>query len=241
MCGLAPSRILGAIRYVAGGWETATIRCLPTGTFQVRDGHLAARAGARDGVVADRGRPARLRPVRDRGAARRHEHLAARPRHVRQPQPPGRRRRALSARARRSSRRRGSSWRTSSRSPPTTSTTTAGTFSVKGSPDKSMTIKEAAWAAFAAHNLPGRDGAGPGGDGDVRPAELLLAGRRARRGRRGRHGDRRRAARPLRRGRRRRHGRQPADRRRAGARRHHAGDRARPSTRRPSTTRTATC
>jgi carbon-monoxide dehydrogenase large subunit len=35
MCGLAPSRILGAIRYGAGGWDAATIRCLPTGTVQV--------------------------------------------------------------------------------------------------------------------------------------------------------------------------------------------------------------
>ena len=26
MCGLAPSRILGAIRYVAGGWDATTIR-----------------------------------------------------------------------------------------------------------------------------------------------------------------------------------------------------------------------
>ena len=34
MCGLAPSRILGAVRYVAGGWESATIRCMPTGTIQ---------------------------------------------------------------------------------------------------------------------------------------------------------------------------------------------------------------
>jgi aerobic carbon-monoxide dehydrogenase large subunit len=38
MCGLAPSAILGAIRYSAGGWETATIRCLPTGTMQVLTG-----------------------------------------------------------------------------------------------------------------------------------------------------------------------------------------------------------
>jgi carbon-monoxide dehydrogenase large subunit len=38
MCGLAPSRILGAIRYVAGGWDSATIRCLPTGTVQVLTG-----------------------------------------------------------------------------------------------------------------------------------------------------------------------------------------------------------
>jgi carbon-monoxide dehydrogenase large subunit len=35
MCGLAPSRILAALRYGAGGWDTATIRCLPTGTVQV--------------------------------------------------------------------------------------------------------------------------------------------------------------------------------------------------------------
>ncbi len=35
MCGLAPSRILGAIRYGAGGWDAATVRCLPTGTVQV--------------------------------------------------------------------------------------------------------------------------------------------------------------------------------------------------------------
>jgi carbon-monoxide dehydrogenase large subunit len=38
MCGLAPSAILGAIRYGAGGWEAATIRCLPAGTVQVLTG-----------------------------------------------------------------------------------------------------------------------------------------------------------------------------------------------------------
>ena len=38
MCGLAPSKILGAIRYSAGGWDTATIRCIPTGTVQVLTG-----------------------------------------------------------------------------------------------------------------------------------------------------------------------------------------------------------
>ena len=37
---------------------------------------------------------------------------------------------------------------------------TNGTFSVKGSPDRAMTIKEAAFAAHAAHNLP--DGMEPG-------------------------------------------------------------------------------
>jgi carbon-monoxide dehydrogenase large subunit len=35
MCGLAPSRILHSLKYVAGGWDAATIRCLPTGSAQV--------------------------------------------------------------------------------------------------------------------------------------------------------------------------------------------------------------
>jgi carbon-monoxide dehydrogenase large subunit len=35
MCGLAPSRILGAIRYGAGGWDAANVRFLPTGTVQL--------------------------------------------------------------------------------------------------------------------------------------------------------------------------------------------------------------
>jgi len=35
MCGLAPSRVLGAIRFGAGGWDAATVRFLPTGTVQV--------------------------------------------------------------------------------------------------------------------------------------------------------------------------------------------------------------
>jgi len=38
MCGLAPSRVLSALRYVAGGWEAATVRLLPTGKVQVITG-----------------------------------------------------------------------------------------------------------------------------------------------------------------------------------------------------------
>jgi carbon-monoxide dehydrogenase large subunit len=38
MCGLAPSNILGALRYAAGGWDAATIRCLPTGKIVVGTG-----------------------------------------------------------------------------------------------------------------------------------------------------------------------------------------------------------
>jgi carbon-monoxide dehydrogenase large subunit len=38
MCGLAPSRILGAIRYAVGGWDSATIRVHPLGSVQVVTG-----------------------------------------------------------------------------------------------------------------------------------------------------------------------------------------------------------
>jgi carbon-monoxide dehydrogenase large subunit len=38
MCGLAPSRILGAIRYAVGGWDAATIRFQPLGSIQVVTG-----------------------------------------------------------------------------------------------------------------------------------------------------------------------------------------------------------
>jgi aerobic carbon-monoxide dehydrogenase large subunit len=38
MCGLAPSQILGALRYVAGGWDAAEIECRPDGKIVVRTG-----------------------------------------------------------------------------------------------------------------------------------------------------------------------------------------------------------
>ena len=38
MCGLAPSRILSALKYVAGGWESSTVRILPTGKAEVVTG-----------------------------------------------------------------------------------------------------------------------------------------------------------------------------------------------------------
>ena len=38
MCGLAPSRTLGALKYVAGGWEHCTIRVLPTGKVELITG-----------------------------------------------------------------------------------------------------------------------------------------------------------------------------------------------------------
>ncbi len=38
MCGLAPSRILSALRYAAGGWDAARVRVLPTGKVVVNIG-----------------------------------------------------------------------------------------------------------------------------------------------------------------------------------------------------------
>ncbi len=38
MCGLAPSRILGAIRYAVGGWDSSTVRFQPLGSVQVVTG-----------------------------------------------------------------------------------------------------------------------------------------------------------------------------------------------------------
>ncbi|MGK2928552.1 MAG: xanthine dehydrogenase family protein molybdopterin-binding subunit [Acidimicrobiales bacterium] len=38
MCGLAPSRVLGNLDYGAGGWESATVRMMPSGKVQVVTG-----------------------------------------------------------------------------------------------------------------------------------------------------------------------------------------------------------
>jgi carbon-monoxide dehydrogenase large subunit len=38
MCGLAPSQVLAAVKYAAGGWDAATIRCHPTGKVTVVTG-----------------------------------------------------------------------------------------------------------------------------------------------------------------------------------------------------------
>jgi carbon-monoxide dehydrogenase large subunit len=57
MCGLAPSRILGALNYGGGGWEAMTIRVLPTGTVQIVSGttpHGQGHATTFSQIVADK-------------------------------------------------------------------------------------------------------------------------------------------------------------------------------------------
>ena len=226
MCGLAPSRILGAIRYAAGGWESATIRCLPTGTFQVVTGtspHGQGHETAWSQIVADQlgcdpsevevlhgdtsispygldTYGSRSLPVGGAALWSAGEKIIEKARQIVAHQ--------LEVSA-------------------DDLEYEAGTFTVKGSPDKEMTVKGAAWAAFAAHNLP--DGMEPNLEATATydPPNFSWPG--------GAHaavvevdtGDGRRAPDPLRGGRRRRHGGQPADRRRPGARRHHAGHRDR--------------
>ena len=57
MCGLAPSRVLGALNYGAGGWESASIRLSGTGKVEVVTGASAHGQGhetAFSQIVADR-------------------------------------------------------------------------------------------------------------------------------------------------------------------------------------------
>ncbi len=57
MCGLAPSRILASLNYSAGGWESATVRILPTGVVQVITGtapHGQGHETSWSMLVADR-------------------------------------------------------------------------------------------------------------------------------------------------------------------------------------------
>ena len=159
MCGLAPSRILGAIRYAAGGWEQATIRYLPTGSVQVITGtspHGQGHETAWAQIVADQlGCDMDAVEVLHGDTSVSHAGLDT----------------------------------YGSRSLPVGGVAlcyaadkvidkarqivahqlevsgddldyAGGTFTVKGSPDKEMTLAAAAWAAFAAHDLP--DGMEPG-------------------------------------------------------------------------------
>jgi carbon-monoxide dehydrogenase large subunit len=57
MCGLAPSRVLAALRYGAGGWEAASVQLLPTGKVQVTTGtspHGQSHETCWSQIVADR-------------------------------------------------------------------------------------------------------------------------------------------------------------------------------------------
>jgi aerobic carbon-monoxide dehydrogenase large subunit len=159
MCGLAPSRILGAIRYAVGGWDSATIRFQPLGSVQVVTGTSPHGQGhetswsqiAADALGVDVNDVEVLhgdtavsqlgmdtygsRSLTVGGIALVHaaDKVVAKARQIVAHQ--------LEVSA-------------------DDLEFESGTFTVKGSPDKTMTIKEAAFAAHTAHNLP--DGMEPG-------------------------------------------------------------------------------
>jgi len=159
MCGLAPSRILGAIRYVAGGWDSATIRFQPLGSVQVVTGtspHGQSHETTWAQIVADQ-----------LGVAVDDVEVLHGDTAVSQ--------QGLDTYGSRSLAVGGVALYHASRKVIAKAQKIVahqlevseddlefanGAFSVKGSPDRSMTIQGAAFAAFAAHNLP--DGMEPG-------------------------------------------------------------------------------
>ncbi len=159
MCGLAPSRILGAIRYAAGGWESATIRFQPLGSVQVVTGtspHGQGHETAWSQIVADQlgVDPAEIEVLHGDTAVSQHGLDTY-----------GSRSLAVGGVA---------LWHASQKViekarliaahqlevAPEDLEFDGGEFHVKGAPQKTMAIKAAALAAWTAHNLP--DGMEPG-------------------------------------------------------------------------------
>ncbi len=159
MCGLAPSRILGAVRYAVGGWDAATIRFQPLGSVQVVTGtspHGQSHETTWAQIVADQlgvqvddvevlhGDTAVSQQGMDTYGSRSLTVGGVALYHASQ---------KVIAKARRIV---AHQLEVSEDDVEFAD----GTFNVKGSPDRSMTIQAAAFAAHAAHNLP--DGMEPG-------------------------------------------------------------------------------
>jgi carbon-monoxide dehydrogenase large subunit len=171
MCGLAPSRTLGALKYVAGGWEHCTIRALPTGKIELvtgtsphGQGHETAWSQIASDIIGvpvedievvhgDTGRApygmdtygSRSLAVGGQAIKLAGERLVEKARLIAAHQ--------LEA-------------------SPDDIEFSAGTYSVKGDPEKSTTIQAVAFEAFTAHNLP--DGMEPtlSGESTVDPVDF---------------------------------------------------------------------
>jgi aerobic carbon-monoxide dehydrogenase large subunit len=163
MCGLAPSRVLGSLSYGAGGWESASIRMLPTGKVEVVTGSSAHGQGhetAWSQIVSDQlGVPfedIRVLHGDTQVAPKGMDTYGSRSLAVGGMALVGacdkviEKARVIAAGMIEAAA--GDlEW-------------TPGRFSVRGDPEKSVTIGEIALAAFAAHNLP--DGVEPSLDSD---------------------------------------------------------------------------
>ncbi len=159
MCGLAPSRILGAVRFAVGGWDSATIRVQPLGSVQVVTGtspHGQSHETTWAQIVADQlgvdvdavevlhGDTAVSQLGMDTYGSRSLAVGGVALWHASQ-KIIGKAREIVSHQLEVS---------------PDDLEFANGSFSVKGSPDRTMSIQEIAFQAHAAHNLP--DGLEPG-------------------------------------------------------------------------------
>ena len=223
MCGLAPSRVLGALSYVGGGWESSTVRMLPTGKVEVVTGtspHGQGHETAWSQIVADRlGVPfedvevlhgdtqvavrgldtygSRSLPVGGVAVAMAADKVIEKAKVIAAHQ--------LEASV-------------------DDLEFAAGQFTVRGT-DKGMALTAVAFAAFDSPQPAGRRRAGHRLRGDVRPGGLLLPARDPSVRRGGGHRDRQDDHPQVRRRRRHRQGAQSADRRGPGARRSGPGHR----------------
>ncbi|HEY7857663.1 MAG TPA: xanthine dehydrogenase family protein molybdopterin-binding subunit [Candidatus Nanopelagicales bacterium] len=171
MCGLAPSRTLGALKYVAGGWENCTIRVLPlgkvelvTGTSPHGQGHETAWSQIAADVIGvpvedievihgDTGRApygmdtygSRSLAVGGQAILRAGEKVVEKAKLIAAHQ---------------------------MEANPDDLEFVDGAFRVKGDPERSTTIQAVAFEAFTAHNLP--DGMEPtlSGESTVDPADF---------------------------------------------------------------------
>lgn len=153
MCGLAPSRTLGALKYAAGGWEHCTIRVNPTGKVELvtgtsphGQGHETAWSQIASDVIgvpvddievihSDTGRaPYGMDTYGSRSLAVGGQAIKLAGERVVE------KAKLMAAHQLEVS--------------PDDIEFSAGTFSVKGDPEKSTTIQAVAWAAFTAHDLP---------------------------------------------------------------------------------------
>ena len=159
MCGLAPSQVLASLRYAAGGWDAASIRCLPTGKVVVVTGtspHGQGHVTTWSQIVAD----ALGVPVEDVDVL--HGDTAVSPL-------------GMDTYGSRSVSVGGVALHHAAKKVIGKAKTIAahelevseddiewtdGKLQVKGAPGKAKTIPEIAWSAFTAHNLP--EGTEPG-------------------------------------------------------------------------------
>ena len=171
MCGLAPSRTLGALKYAAGGWEHCTIRLLPTGKVELvtgtsphGQGHETAWSQIAgdilgipvediDVIHSDTGRsPYGMDTYGSRSLAVGGQAIKkAADRVIENARPIAAHQLECAA---------------------DDLEFANGAFSVKGDPEKSVTLGALAWAAFSAHNLP--DGVEPmiSGEATVDPEDF---------------------------------------------------------------------